>query len=530
MSKIDAFMNSIEFDLNSCPFCLALWETYKITGKLYTGLNSEIFLMENLKNKAVYTLKAIRKQEALSLDLESLVYINHPQISKVILYGESESFYYTVKPYMSGINLKEHIETNGPLWVNEGLLILKQLLGIFEYLHNMPEPMVYRDLKPANIIVNEQLELTLIDLETTRTLKKEQTSDTFYVGTQGYASPEQYGYSQSDPRSDIYAIGATLYFCMTGVRPGEDHGSRKIHKSLDKIISRCLDFNPKKRYQSVGQLKKALLVRPIRKMPWLASLVISVMLFVSLPSNMTPILEPSTAHLLEEALPEAEIVEMAIEQVNGDSIEEEATTYQEAPISEPPQAETVLNVTTISSEKPETPQPEVKERPMQVATAPEPKPEPAPDPEPKPAPEPAPEPDPEPVPEPVPEPEPAQTPEPTPNLQNENKRDAFFYSQGKFTNLPLEDGHYVFKSQIFMYQGSRINQSGGIVLIQEGQGHYMSQHGTGPLEGKHYSYVFYMDKNDNHILDPGEWYSIVENLKYEGEAVLNINFDQWRVY
>lgn len=144
--------------------------------------------------------------------------------------------------------------------------VANQLIEVFEYLHTRPEPFIFRDLKPANIVVTPEFQIVLIDLETMRQTRSEQTSDTFYVGTQGYASPEQYGYKQSDERSDIYTIGATLYFMLTGLEPTINTKNPKqvidvnpeISSQMASIISTCMAFNPEDRFKNVNAIKRAL--------------------------------------------------------------------------------------------------------------------------------------------------------------------------------------------------------------------------------------------------------------------------------
>ncbi|MDW7663097.1 MAG: serine/threonine-protein kinase, partial [Bacillota bacterium] len=173
---------------------------------------------------------------------------------------------YIIKPYIEGMTLRQYILGKGPMNEMEVKRVANQLIDVFEYLHSRPEPFIFRDLKPANIVVTPEFQIVLIDLETMRQTRNEQASDTFYVGTHGYASPEQYGYKQSDERSDIYTIGATLYFLLTGLEPTINIKNLKhvtdvnpeISSHMASIISTCMAFNPEDRFKNVSDIKKAL--------------------------------------------------------------------------------------------------------------------------------------------------------------------------------------------------------------------------------------------------------------------------------
>ena len=112
---------------------------------------------------------------------------------------------------------------------------------------------VHRDVKPENIILRGS-EAVLIDFDAARLYKPEEDTDTQVLGTAGFAAPEQYGLSQSDTRTDIYATGILINVMLTG-----EHPSKKLAEGrMGRIVTRCTQVNPKKRYQSVLQLMEAL--------------------------------------------------------------------------------------------------------------------------------------------------------------------------------------------------------------------------------------------------------------------------------
>ena len=133
----------------------------------------------------------------------------------------------------------------------EARRILQQVCRALWTLHSIGA--VHRDVKPENIILHES-EAVLIDFDAARLHKTESDSDTQVLGTTGFAAPEQYGLSQSDARSDIYSLGILLNVMLTGRHP-----SKKLAKGrFGRIITRCTQVNPARRYQDVLQLLDAL--------------------------------------------------------------------------------------------------------------------------------------------------------------------------------------------------------------------------------------------------------------------------------
>lgn len=160
-------------------------------------------------------------------------------------------------------------------WVNDDLQMIcqngpgyiKQLCDVLGYLHSQNPPIIYRDMKPANIMLKPDGNITLIDFGTAREFKEKNLADTTCLGTMGYAAPEQFGgMGQTDGRTDIYCLGATLYHLVTGKNPCEPpyeiRPIREINPSLsgglERIILKCTQPNPANRYQNAAELMYAL--------------------------------------------------------------------------------------------------------------------------------------------------------------------------------------------------------------------------------------------------------------------------------
>ena len=141
--------------------------------------------------------------------------INHPSLPRIVDIGEDDEFIYIVEDFFEGEALDRQLKIRKRF--DEATVVewAKQLCGILYYLHSLEPAIIYRDMKPANIIVTSDNIVKLIDFGIAREYKQDSGSDTSYMGTRGYAAPEQYGTSQTDARTDIYSLGVTLYHLLT---------------------------------------------------------------------------------------------------------------------------------------------------------------------------------------------------------------------------------------------------------------------------------------------------------------------------
>lgn len=265
MINANEFETSVEYDLFTCDFGCEFLTKYQIIDCLNISWNSTVFKIRRFSDGSPFTLKAIRLDDNIKFNIDKLAELNHPGLASIVGHGTSSNYQYVVKTYIEGETLRQYITRDGPMKDSMVKRVADQLIEVFEYLHSRPEPFIFRDLKPANIVVTPEFKIVLIDLETIRQTRSEQNSDTFYVGTHGYASPEQYGYKQSDERSDIYTIGATLYYLYTAEEPPIlpqkqlRVTQRNLRNSIPMahVINTCMAFNPEDRFKNVGSIKKA---------------------------------------------------------------------------------------------------------------------------------------------------------------------------------------------------------------------------------------------------------------------------------
>lgn len=158
--------------------------------------------------------------------------------------------------FVHGNTLQEYVELNGP----SGHLALRIFPLVCDAVRELHEafdpPAIHRDLTPANIIVSDS-SVTLIDLGIARIFHPEAARDTTYFGTRAYAPPEQFGFGQTDVRSDVYAMGKVLRYCVAG---GEDGATTvPVDQRVEAVIGKATKLDPAQRYQSINELKAAFL-------------------------------------------------------------------------------------------------------------------------------------------------------------------------------------------------------------------------------------------------------------------------------
>ena len=182
--------------------------------------------------------------------------LDHDGLPKHIAAFESDTMTVTVREYIEGVPLSRYAKEND-LSEREIVQICVRLCDILSYLHHRDAPIIHRDIKPQNIIVRPDGSVALIDFDIARVYRSGNDTDTTFFGTLAYAPPEQYGFSQTDARTDIYSLGVLLRWLLTGST--KENKNVKVYRPLAKIIRKCTGFSPKERFSDVSQVKKALL-------------------------------------------------------------------------------------------------------------------------------------------------------------------------------------------------------------------------------------------------------------------------------
>ena len=181
--------------------------------------------------------------------------LDDPGLPRYLGRYENERYVCIIREYVPGVSLAEYVRDHA--MTQRGIVDLCiRLCEILSYLHSRPQPIIHRDVKPENVILGEDGGVRLIDFDIARSYKADADSDTMIFGTRGYAPPEQYGFAQTDARTDIYSLGVLLRFLLTGsVRENQNI---RIYRPLARIIQKCTSLAPEKRYPDVNALRRAL--------------------------------------------------------------------------------------------------------------------------------------------------------------------------------------------------------------------------------------------------------------------------------
>ncbi len=249
---------------------------YKILSKVGQGGMSVVYMAINEKANKTWAVKEVRKdgvldfeavKQGLVAETDILKKLDHPNLPSIIDVIDTADSFIIIMDYIQGNPLSRALEEYGAQPQEYVIEWAKQLCDVLGYLHTRQPPIIYRDMKPANIMLKPDGNITLIDFGTAREFKEKNLADTTCLGTVGYAAPEQFGgMGQTDARTDIYCLGATLYHLVTGCNPSEPPYEikpiRQINPSLsgglERIIQKCTQRNPADRYQSAAELMYAL--------------------------------------------------------------------------------------------------------------------------------------------------------------------------------------------------------------------------------------------------------------------------------
>jgi serine/threonine-protein kinase len=196
--------------------------------------------------------------------------LSHPNLPKVIDFFEDGGRAYLVMEFIWGESLEKRIEqARSPLMERQVLTWAVQICEVLEYLHSRQPPIIFRDMKPSNVMVNNAGTVKLVDFGIARTYKEDKLQDTIALGSENYAAPEQWGEAQTDGRSDIYGLGATMYHLLANIPPSpaflpsEPSPISTLNAALSpdtvQIVTRAMARERRERYQSATEMKEAIL-------------------------------------------------------------------------------------------------------------------------------------------------------------------------------------------------------------------------------------------------------------------------------
>ena len=247
---------------------------YKILSEVGHGGMSVVYLAINERANKTWAIKEIRKdgvvdfeavKQGLVVETDMLKKLNHDHLPSIIDVIDMDDSFLIVMDYIEGKSLHAVLKNSGAQPQDMVIQWGIQLCDVLGYLHSREPAIIYRDMKPANVMLKPNGDVTLIDFGTAREFKnRTMVEDTTCLGTRGYAAPEQFGgRGQTDGRTDIYCLGATLYHLITGHSPAEPPYEIKplsywnpafSGSGLEYIIAKCCQQDPEHRYQSCAEL------------------------------------------------------------------------------------------------------------------------------------------------------------------------------------------------------------------------------------------------------------------------------------
>ncbi len=251
---------------------------YELLKQIGKGGMSVVYLaMDKRLNKQwavkIISRKGIGKNNEIVIntvpdDAELMKKLDHPAIPRIvdIIDNPNDPEIYIVMDYVEGESLDKEIIRKGARPQELVVDWAKQICDTLGYLHSQKPPIIYRDMKPHNVMLKPEGNLKLIDFGISREYKEDSLKDTDLYLTQGYAPPEQYGSRQTDARSDVFALGMTMHHLLTGVDPRTPNykylpirqWNPTLSSGLERVINKCTALDPDDRYQNCNELMYAL--------------------------------------------------------------------------------------------------------------------------------------------------------------------------------------------------------------------------------------------------------------------------------
>lgn len=251
---------------------------YEILKQIGKGGMSTVYLAMDKRLNKQWAVKEISRKgfgknneeiiNEVPADAEMMKALDHPAIPTIvdIIDHKDNEFIYVVMDYVEGESLDKVLAEYGAQAQDLVIDWAKQICEALGYLHSQKPPIIYRDMKPANVMLKPEGNIKIIDFGIAREYKEGNLADTTVLGTKGYASPEHYGGRQTDERSDIYTLGMTMHHLLTGVdpRPADymyapiKQWNPELSGGLERIIDKCVSPDPKDRYQNCNELLYAL--------------------------------------------------------------------------------------------------------------------------------------------------------------------------------------------------------------------------------------------------------------------------------
>lgn len=243
---------------------------YELLKQIGKGGMSTVYLAMDKRLNKQWAVKEIRKKgngkndeivvNSLLAEANMMKRLDHPSLPRIVDIIDNGATIYVIMDYIEGESLDKILNEYGAQPEENVVIWAKQLCDALSYLHSQKPPIIYRDMKPANVMLKPEGNIKIIDFGIAREYKEQNLADTTVLGTKGYAPPEQYS-GQTDPRSDIFALGMTMHHLLTGIDPrnGEPYApvrqwNPEISEGVEAIIDKCVQPASENRYQSCADL------------------------------------------------------------------------------------------------------------------------------------------------------------------------------------------------------------------------------------------------------------------------------------
>ena len=286
----DAFVETFLANYDDSRYPAPFLEQYEMMECFANNEYGETFLIKDRLSGENCIAKCYRKTQIDFHPCESefLRQLDHKGLPAFIGNFENAEIFVVVRSYIPGFPLNEFVSyfrPNKELFLSIG----KQICEILAYLHQQTPSIIHRDIKPQNIIIDRSGKVTLIDFGISRVYNDGSYVDTTFLGTRNFAAPEQYGFSQTDHRTDIFSLGVLLAWLLTGESNLEEARKLLHDNRFKRIILKCTAFDPKSRYQSANQVRDALSGRDLRRKISIISAVCIILLFCAAYLQKLPV-------------------------------------------------------------------------------------------------------------------------------------------------------------------------------------------------------------------------------------------------
>jgi len=243
---------------------------YEILKEIGHGGMSVVYLAIDTHLNRNWAVKEVKKKgsgkndeivvNSLLAEANMVKRLDHPALPRIVDIIDNGVSIYIVMDFIEGESIDKILAEYGAQPEEKVISWAMQICDVFSYLHSQKPPIIYRDMKPANLMLKPNGNISIIDFGIAREYKEQNLADTTVLGTKGYAPPEQYS-GQTDQRSDIFALGMTMHHLLTGIDPrnGEPYApvrqwNPELSEGIEAIINRCVEPAAENRYQSCAEL------------------------------------------------------------------------------------------------------------------------------------------------------------------------------------------------------------------------------------------------------------------------------------